>query len=109
MTYLYDDPDHPDRITGHLESPDWTDDDRALLLALTQYEASLCPGCGHPVDTAWHSHADGWWEAEKFICYACTAADDGDDKASYTISALTAPADRDWPVFELGVTTESPD
>ena len=71
--YRYDDPEHPDRVTSTVESPAWTDDDRALLLALADYEATLCPGCGEPKQHAWHSDLDGWYEPEQLVCHACTA------------------------------------
>lgn len=112
-TFLYDDPDHRDRITGTVESPDWTDDDRALLLALQMYESSLCPGCGYPIDQAWHTHSDGWWETTSYVCYPCTTqaaadSDDGSaDDVTYDITRLTLPPDREFPPFELDVTTDS--
>lgn len=109
-TFLYDDPDHPDRVTGTVESPDWTDDDRALLLALQMYEASLCPGCHRPIDQAWHTHSDGWWETTSYVCYACTeaAAAEGDsEQVTYDVTRLTLPPDREFPPFQLDVTTDT--
>lgn len=110
VSYLYDDPEHPDRPTGHLESPDWTPDDRALLLALVSYELTLCPGCGEPKHLAWHSGMEGWYETEEWVCHACTAKDG--HEVPYRIPQL----DKDLPQrvlddlepFELGVTTTAP-
>jgi hypothetical protein len=111
VTYLYADPAHPDRPTGHLESPEWTPDDRALLLGLAQHESTLCPGCGHPKHLAWHSHIDGYYEAERWICYACTAANDGTE-VPYSVSFLgprTLQSKLDaFPPFEIGRTTTEP-
>ena len=73
QTLLYDDPQHPDRPTGSVWSPEWTEDDRALLLGLAAHEETLCPGgCGQPKDLAWHDHMDGEYEVE--ITYSCPDA-----------------------------------
>lgn len=107
-TYLYDDPEHPDRITGSLQSPPYTPEDHALLLGLDLYERSLCR-CGHPREIAWHSDMDGWWEGQdaQVVCYACSAAHG--KEIAYTLSATnTRPADRPLPPFQLGVTTAAP-
>jgi len=70
---VYDDPEHPDRPTGHVEAPLWTPADRALLLALGMHESTLCPGCGEPKHVAWHSWMDGEYDAPTAVCHACTA------------------------------------
>lgn len=108
---MYDDPDHPDRATGHVESPEWTDDDRALLLALAAYEATLCPGgCEQPREVAWHSHMEGFYESTKWICHACTARDGQDVVFTLTEPDPDLPSERiaGFPPFELGVTTTEP-
>lgn len=52
----------------------WTEEDRALLLARDVYLATLCKGCGHPKETAWHPDNEGWFEVTaSFECAACTA------------------------------------
>lgn len=52
----------------------WTEEDRKLMLAYREYQATLCPGgCGQPRDRAHHPDNDGWFEAETTTCYACTA------------------------------------
>ena len=111
VTYRYDDLRHPDRPSGHVESPEWTDEDRALLLALDAYEATLCPGgCGQPREIAWHSHMEGFYEPTRWICHACTARN-GEEAAFAVVDY-----DRDFPPsrietfppFELGVTTTEP-
>lgn len=56
-----------------MESPEWTLEDRAALLGLQEYEATLCPGCGQPKQTAWHSDMTGWWKTRQFVCLPCTA------------------------------------
>lgn len=111
-TYLYDDPDHPERCTGAIQSPPYTADDRALLMALDAYEASLCR-CGQPRSTAWHSEMDGWYEPQTYVCHACTAMapEDKDGKREpvrYGGPLNTRPADKGpLPPFVLGVTTTS--
>jgi hypothetical protein len=59
----------------------WTEHDRSVAVALTLYEASLCSGCGHPVEESADPDADphapsGAWHYEAPAptrCHACTA------------------------------------
>lgn len=77
VTYLYDDPAHPDRVTGAVQSPAYTAVDRAFLEGLEDYEATLCR-CGYPKSLAWHSDMDGDFEdpGEEAVCHACSAGAD---------------------------------
>lgn len=110
VTYLYEDTTHPDRATGHIESPDWTDDDRSLLLALARYEATLCPGCGEPKHLAWHSSMEGFYEPVSWVCHACTAA------KGHEVGFYASEIDKDlpqaridaFPPFRIGLTTTDP-
>lgn len=53
---------------------EWLDSDRALALALTEYEQSLCPcGCGQPRELAWNPDSEGWWQVGHLRCYAGAA------------------------------------
>jgi hypothetical protein len=106
-TFVYDDPEHPDRPTGTIASPAYTPEDQALLMGLDMYEADLC-SCGHPRSVAWHTEMDGWFESEGYKCFACTARNDGKD-VGYTVTKNTRPADKGpMPEFVLGKTTASP-
>ncbi|WP_123378619.1 hypothetical protein [Pseudokineococcus lusitanus] len=58
----------------HGGRPKWRRTDRALQVALTLYEDSLCT-CGHPRDRAWNDDSDGHWEVAEHICQACAARD----------------------------------
>lgn len=70
-TYEYD---QTGQVVRTVTRSAWTDEDRALMLARAQVKRSLCPGCGHPREKAWHPDNDGWFEVEKTItCHACTA------------------------------------
>lgn len=61
-------------------SSPWTSEDRALLLAYEQYKQTLCPGCHHPKETAWHLDNGGYFEpGARFVCHACTAMRDSGD------------------------------
>lgn len=59
----------------------WTEHDTSTAVALTLYEQSLCPGCGHPLgeSTSWEAdpaNRDGshWYEAPTPVkCHACEA------------------------------------
>lgn len=110
-TFVYGDPDHPDRPTSTIASPAWTPEDRALLMGLELYESSLCR-CGYPRSVAWHSEMDGWFgddgEAEKYVCHACSALHG--QQVAYPLAMNTRPADADpLPPFRLGATTTAPD
>ena len=83
--YVYEDPEHPDRVTRTVASPAWIDEDHGLLLALAHVEQlergfGTCR-CGHPAKEAWNPEMDGWYEVVEVVCHACTAAsDDGEVK-----------------------------
>lgn len=110
LTYVYDDPEHPGRATSAIQSPPYTREDRGLLAGLKAYEAGLCPGgCGQPTAIAWHSDMDGWYQADRFVCHACTARR-GDDKKAVFVLARYGDDMRpghveQLPEFVLGVTT----
>jgi hypothetical protein len=76
VTYLYEDPDDATKVTGTVESPEWTEEDRAALLGLQAYEDTLCPGgCGQPRQIAWHADAQALCDVNQYVCTACTARD----------------------------------
>lgn len=102
-TYVYDDPDHPDRPTRLVHSPPFVAEDRALLMGLEAYEASLCV-CGHPRAVAWHSEMDGFYDDKSYVCHACSAKA-GREVAYHSTVDTRDPAKGPLPLFELGVTT----
>lgn len=104
-TYVYGDPGHPDRPTSSIQSPAWTPEDQALLMGLEQYEGSLCE-CGQPITLAWHSHTDGWWETDEYVCMACSARDG--KEVAHSLIRFTLDDYADLPPFQLGITTSSP-
>lgn len=65
----------------------WSEHDRSLAVALTLFEATLCSGCGQPVEESTSPEADihngaGAWHYEvppPHRCYACTAVADAQD------------------------------
>jgi hypothetical protein len=107
---FYEDPDHPDRVTRTTKSPAWTPDDRSLMLALAQYEATLCPGCGNPKDLAWHHDTASAWEVTSAVCHPCTARRLDGTEVVYQITNLLMPdaAITDLEPFEWGTTTTEP-
>lgn len=108
QTYVYDDPDHPDRPTRVLEGPAYVSEDHALLFGLNLYEESLCPGrCGWPRHLAWHEDMDGWFEDHTVKCQACTAmSEDPSKPVLFHYVVDTRPADdQDLSPFVVGLTT----
>jgi hypothetical protein len=112
-TYVYDDqdptrppqraPGTPARVVSAIQSPSYTPEDTALLMALEKYEAGLCK-CGWPRSIAWHSEMDGWFDGEAFVCHACSAV--ADRQVIYSIARDTWPSEKGpLPPFVLGVTT----
>lgn len=110
--YRYDDPEHPDRVTSSYPSVAWSPADRALLAGLEHAETverghGDCPGCGKPIEQAWHSGMNGWYEVVEFVCQACSARDD--KQVTHRRLRNTYPASKGpLPPFVLGKTTESP-
>jgi hypothetical protein len=57
-----------------VESPWWTDDDTALVMALEDYERGLCPGCRNPLaETTRLEHSDAYRPEPPVRCHYCTA------------------------------------
>lgn len=53
---------------------EWRTSDRLAAVALEQYEAMLCGGCGHPMHESMDIENDGLWKSpEPMRCHACTA------------------------------------
>ena len=77
----------------------WGATDRALALALTEYEANLCDGCGQPMHESMDPATEGQWVAPlPMRCHACTAIahrakDYPEDKVD-AVSALKFHAER---------------
>ena len=71
ITYEY----RPDgKIARAVETPEWTQEDRELALALMDYEAGLCPGCNLSLDeTSKSEHQDAYRPEEPIRCHYCTA------------------------------------
>lgn len=96
QTYVYDDPEHPDRPTSTIFSPAYTAEDHALLMGLDQYETDLCK-CGVPRSIAWHPEMDGYFEVDEYVCHACTAqapepaAGKTRDEVKYVVPRSTRP------------------
>ena len=97
-TYEYDE---QGRIARSYASPAWTSEDHDLMVALAEYESTLCRGCGHPKDWAWHPglESEGWFEKHEYTCQACATLH-GPDQATYSSVVDTFPAGRvrpPWP------------
>lgn len=54
----------------------WSQPDRLLALALTEYEQGLCSGCGQPRIRSINDDIDGYLVAHRYLCHGCKAAHD---------------------------------
>lgn len=63
----------------------------------------LCPGCGHPKATAWHSDNDGWYEVtETYQCNPCTVQKGPDnDGLPQPVEYVVVENHRDYEVDPL--------
>lgn len=107
-TYRYDDPEHPERVTKTEQSPEFTRDDWALLVALADVEAqekASTTQCGWPMELAYHADTDGWWERTSYKCYPCSTG--ADDDVYHDSVRSTLPPDRPLMPFDLEATTET--
>jgi hypothetical protein len=64
----------PHSTMRHGKNPrKWSVKDRALAMALTTHEDSLCAGCGQPRDRSWNEDMDGYYGAHRVTCQGCQA------------------------------------
>jgi hypothetical protein len=110
--------DEQGRVVRSWQQPEWTAEDRALMLGRQTYEKSLCGRCGHPKERAWHPDNEGWFEVTEVIeCHACTAlAAHGHDHMSspaQPVEYLVVSDTRDYvekplpPIVRPGVSDEA--
>jgi hypothetical protein len=108
ITYLYEDPEDPTKVTGALGAQQFTGVDRALFLALRKHEDTLCPGCGEPKDRAWHSGTKNAWDETDAVCHVCTLQRGEEVAYTRVRSTLTDEQEQALPEFVWGVTTTPP-
>lgn len=72
------------------------------------YEGTLCT-CGEPRELAWHSHSEGEYEGDPFVCHACSARE-GSQRVLTRLS-VRPPAKRTaaYPPFDIAKTITPPD
>lgn len=51
-----------------LTEPDWSEMDRALLLALLEEQAETCPSCGHLMSECRDPRTAGRWQVTEEVC-----------------------------------------
>lgn len=61
------------QIARTLETPEWTQDDREAAMALTIYEASLCPASGLPAEQCHDPNNEDRFEVESVLCHGTVA------------------------------------
>lgn len=70
--FEYDEQGRVSRTLAAPVEPEWSADDRALMLALAEHEASICPGCGQYHDEA-QDPERRWDVSGPFEDFACQA------------------------------------
>jgi hypothetical protein len=78
----------------------WLSADRWLALALEEFEAGLCPGCGQPKRRAWHPKMRGWYEVDEFDCAGCAAQADNKAESPATFLSLVDMRPKNKPLGE---------
>jgi hypothetical protein len=51
-----------------IREPEWSEEDRALVLALAEERAEICPGCGNRMSECRDKRTAGTWTVETEIC-----------------------------------------
>jgi hypothetical protein len=68
--------DAADRAVASTTEAAWTDEDRALAVALGDYESQLCGGCGQPLaETTLAENEERYDVRVSARCHCCTAID----------------------------------
>lgn len=92
-TYEYDD---AGRMVRSWQQSEWTEEDRALMLARDVHLKSLCR-CGHQKEQAWHPGNEGWYEVTAvYECHACTALARHEDSDAAPVRYLGLTDTRDY-------------
>jgi hypothetical protein len=60
------------RIVSSTPEAEWTPEQQGWALALAEYEASLCEGCGHDLAETLSTEAEDWKVLPPLRCAACT-------------------------------------
>lgn len=61
--------------------PEWTDEDRGLVLALLAERDETCPGCRQPMDECRDPKTAGSWSPVQQVCQACVVQEAASDNA----------------------------
>lgn len=80
--YEYDD---AGRVVASVTTvePEWDEVSRAHLLALLEYEAGLCGGCGHPLSVTTDPLMEGRFIYDGYVeCFRCLTVASGAEKAA---------------------------
>jgi len=64
--------------TVYTSAPEWTAEDREGAVGLMDYEASLCSGCGNPLEETSMLEREFAYRAEPpILCHYCVAVSSG--------------------------------
>lgn len=62
--------------------PEWTDEDRGLVLAWLAERDETCPGCRQPLDECRDPKTAGTWTPVEETCQACLVQEAATDNAN---------------------------
>jgi hypothetical protein len=51
---------------------EWSPTELGWMIALARYEASICEGCGHPLEETLSTEAEDWRALSPLRCAVCT-------------------------------------
>lgn len=78
--------------------PAWDAEDRAIIYALEEYEADLCPGCGQPLSESLHveGRPDPKYTYEYAVCIGCVVKERGQAKKDREDAAQEKAGSSPW-------------
>lgn len=64
--------DEADRLVSSQPEAEWSPLEAGWMVALAEYEAGLCEGCGHPLEETLTTEAEDWKALPPLRCAVCT-------------------------------------
>jgi hypothetical protein len=64
--------DENGRLLSSAPEAEWSPQQAGWMLALAEYEAGICDGCGHPLEETLATEAEDWVTPPPVRCAVCT-------------------------------------